>query len=256
MHSSCRVLSSRYVSYMTSTWTATNRNRNRIRIRPLGCAQQQPQPCQPILDCSCLVSCAVSPTVVPPFYSHDCIVCALQPQATQQTAAKVLKSSMEQLQMIMDVVDDEENPFTEGAAEGSQYLITGVFLEAATWENGALALTNQMLNRLPTVRITWLVEGSQVRFPKAYRRLASRLRFVLLCCVPTVCPCGTLASQLTLVFGRGCRRISLTAWSCQSTSTSRASSWSLQGSSRARLKSHQASGTSVALRSSYGDRSN
>ena len=83
--------------------------------------------------------------------------------------------------MIMDVVDDEENPFTEGAAEGSQYLITGVFLEAATWENGALALTNQMLNRLPTVRITWLVEGSQVRFPKAYRRLASRLRFVVLC---------------------------------------------------------------------------
>jgi hypothetical protein len=93
---------------------------------------------------------------------------------------------MEQLQMIMDVVDDEENPFTEGAAEGSQYLITGVFLEAATWENGALALTNQMLNRLPTVRITWLVEGSQVRAPQAYRRLASRC--VLLCCVPHSLP--------------------------------------------------------------------
>merc|ERR1711871_1312178 len=81
--------------------------------------------------------------------------------ATQQTAAKVLGSSMEQLQMIVDVVEDEENPFDEAAPAGSQYLITDVFLEAATWEGGALALTNQMLNRMPTVRITWLVAGSQ-----------------------------------------------------------------------------------------------
>jgi dynein heavy chain 1 len=81
--------------------------------------------------------------------------------ATQQTAAKVLESSMEQLQMIVDVVEDEGNPFDEGAPAGSQYLITGVFLEAAAWENGALALTNQMLNRMPTVKITWLVQGSQ-----------------------------------------------------------------------------------------------
>ena len=70
---------------------------------------------------------------------------------------------MEQLQMIVDVVEDEGNPFDEGAPAGSQYLITGVFLEAAAWENGALALTNQMLNRMPTVKITWLVQGSQVR---------------------------------------------------------------------------------------------
>lgn len=84
-------------------------------------------------------------------------------QATQQTAAKVLESSMEQLQMIVDVVEDEGNPFDEGRPAGSQYLITGVFLEAATWENGALALTNQMLNRMPTVKITWLVQDSLVR---------------------------------------------------------------------------------------------
>ena len=84
-------------------------------------------------------------------------------QATQQVAAKVLKSSMEQLQMIVDVVEDEGNPFDEARPAGSQYLITNVFLEAATWENGALALTNQMLNRMPTVKITWLVRGSEVR---------------------------------------------------------------------------------------------
>lgn len=65
--------------------------------------------------------------------------------------------------MIVDVVEDEGSPFDEGAPAGSQYLITGVFLEAATWGDGALALTDQMLNRLPTVRITWLVTGSQVR---------------------------------------------------------------------------------------------
>ena len=46
---------------------------------------------------------------------------------------------------------------------GSQYLITGVFLEAATWTDGALALTDQMLNRLSTVRITWQVLGQHVR---------------------------------------------------------------------------------------------
>ena len=62
-----------------------------------------------------------------------------------------------------DVVEDEANPFDEAAPAGSQYLIKGVFLEAATWDNGALALTNQMLNRMPTVKITWLVQGSQVR---------------------------------------------------------------------------------------------
>ena len=38
-----------------------------------------------------------------------------------------------------------------------------MFLEAAAWEDGALALTNEMLMRLPTVRITWLVKGTQVR---------------------------------------------------------------------------------------------
>ena len=65
--------------------------------------------------------------------------------------------------MIVDVVEDEANPFDEAAPAGSQYLIKGVFLEAATWDNGALALTNQMLNRMPTVKITWLVQGSQVR---------------------------------------------------------------------------------------------
>lgn len=40
--------------------------------------------------------------------------------ATQQTAAKVLESSMEQLQMVLDVVEDEENPFTEGAPVRTQ----------------------------------------------------------------------------------------------------------------------------------------
>ena len=47
-----------------------------------------------------------------------------------------------------------------------------MFLEAAAWEDGALALTNEMLMRLPTVRITWLVKGTQVRRRPALLRSA------------------------------------------------------------------------------------
>ena len=53
--------------------------------------------------------------------------------ATQQTAAKVLNSSMEQLKMIVDVIDAGEPEFSEGAPAGSQYLVKGAFLEAASW---------------------------------------------------------------------------------------------------------------------------
>jgi hypothetical protein len=47
--------------------------------------------------------------------------------------AQVLESSMEQLKMIVDVISDGEPEYTEGAPAGSQYLVTGSFLEAAGW---------------------------------------------------------------------------------------------------------------------------
>jgi len=79
--------------------------------------------------------------------------------ATQQSAAKVLESSMEQLKMIVDVISDGEPEYTEGAPAGSQYLVTGAFLEAAGWADGALALSNEMVQRMPTIRLTWLVDA-------------------------------------------------------------------------------------------------
>ena len=64
--------------------------------------------------------------------------------ATQQTAAKVLNSSMEMLTMVVDVIEEGDPEFTEGAVVGSQYLVKDTFIEAAAWKNGALAPPNKV----------------------------------------------------------------------------------------------------------------
>jgi len=81
--------------------------------------------------------------------------------ATQQTAAKALNSSMEMLKMVVDVIEEGDPEFTKGAVVGSQYLVKDTFIEAAAWKNGALALSDNMLQRLPTIRFTWLVDNPE-----------------------------------------------------------------------------------------------
>eukprot|EP01051_Picozoa_sp_SAG22_P008542 SAG22_NODE_657_length_8082_cov_7.277590_1_plen_178_part_00 len=50
--------------------------------------------------------------------------------------------------------------FTEGAKPGTEYLITGAFLEGAACVDGVLATSDDMIVRLPLVRITWVVTGT------------------------------------------------------------------------------------------------
>lgn len=116
--------------------------------------------------------------------------------ATQQIAAKVLESSMEQLTMLVDVIEEGDPEFTEGAVAGSQYLIKNAFLEAAKWENGALALSEEMMTRLPTIRFSWIVDRpdaaeGRVEVPIYLNVTRKQLICVALLKTPDHIPAGT-----------------------------------------------------------------
>jgi hypothetical protein len=58
---------------------------------------------------------------------------------------------MEQLLMIADIVEDEANPFDEGAPAGSQYLITGVFLEVSLSLSSLFSLLSSLFSLLSSL---------------------------------------------------------------------------------------------------------
>lgn len=82
--------------------------------------------------------------------------------ATQQTAAAALGAALELFELVVDVIPEDGPAFIEGAPTGTQYLISGSFLEGAAWADGALATSDEMVVRLPLVRLTWVKQGTPV----------------------------------------------------------------------------------------------
>ena len=103
--------------------------------------------------------------------------------ATQQTAAAALGAALELLELVVDVVGEDDG-FTDGAPVGTQYLVQNSFLEGAAWADGALATSDEMVVRLPMVRLTWIKTGIDAAFAWRLHCLRGKDTAFALCVSP------------------------------------------------------------------------